>query len=188
MMGYVEVMAPFDGVVTKKWADVGDLASPGKALVDIEDPSALQLEADVPEAIATAVHPDAQLTVRLDSLNRELTGTVKEMAPVADPTTRTFRVRLALPQTAGLMSGQFARLLVPVGESSAVRVPASAVVLRGQLEIVFVVTNQRAQMHLVKTGKRLGDELEILAGLDAGDSVVIDGAGLLTDGQPVVEK
>jgi RND family efflux transporter MFP subunit len=188
MMAYVEVLAPFDGVVTKKWSDVGDLASPGKALVDIENPNSLELEADVPESIGSAIKPDAQLTVRLDSLNLELSGRVSEVAPVSDATTRTFKVKLTLPQTAGLMSGQFARLLVPVGTSKAIRVPTSAVVLRGQLEIVFVVAKQRAQLHLVRTGKRLGDELEILAGLDEGDSVVIDGAGLLTDGQQVVAK
>ena len=188
MMAYVEVLAPFDGVVTKKWADVGDLASPGKALVDIEDPLALELEADVPEAIASAVKLNAPMAVRLDSLRQNLTATVTELAPVADPTTHTFRVKLTLPQTTGLMSGQFARLLVPLGENETIRVPASAVVQRGQMEIVFVVANQRAQLHLVRTGKTVGDEMEILAGLDTGDSVVTEGATLLADGQPVVVK
>jgi hypothetical protein len=62
------------------------------------------------------------------------------------------------------------------------------VVFRGQLEIVFVVTDQRAQLHLVKTGKTIGDEVEILAGLNSGESVVVGGAALLTDGQPVEAK
>lgn len=188
MMGYVEVLAPFDGVVTKKWADVGDLATPGKPLIDIEDPSMLQLEADVPEAIASRIQQDARLAVRVDSVKGELAGTVREIAPTADPASRTFRVKLDLPQTAGVMSGQFARLVVPVGESTSVRVPASAVVLRGQLEILFVVANQRAQLHLVKTGRKIGDEVEILAGLEAGESVVVGGAALLTDGQAVEAK
>ena len=74
---------------------------------------------------------------------------------------RTFRVKLEMPPTAGLMPGQFARLAVPIGERTALRVPATAVVQRGQLEIVFSVTNQRAQLHLVKTGKRVGDEIEV---------------------------
>jgi RND family efflux transporter MFP subunit len=185
MMGYVEVLAPFDGVVTKKWADVGDLASPGKPLIDIEDPSMLQLEADVPEAIASRIQPNSRLAIRVDSLKGELDGTVREIAPTADPASRTLRVKLDLPRTAGLMSGQFARLVVPVGQSSSVRVPVSAVVLRGQLEILFVVANQRAQLRLVKTGRRIGDEVEVLAGLDAGESVVVGGAALLADGQPV---
>jgi membrane fusion protein (multidrug efflux system) len=67
-------------------------------------------------------------------------------------------------------------------------VPLSAVVQRGQLEIVFVVANQRAQLHLVKVGTQIGNEVEVLTGLDAGDAVVIDGAAQLTDGQPTEVK
>ena len=188
MMSYVEIVAPFDGVVTKKWVDVGDLAAPGKPLISIEDPSALQLEADVPQAIASRVQGGARLAARVDDVSGELTGTVSEIAPTADSVSRTFRVKVDLPGKPGLRSGQFARLAVPVGESHSLRVPASAVVQRGQLEIVFVVANQRAQLHLVKTGKRVGDEMEILSGLHAGDVVVIDGAAQLTDGQPVEAK
>ncbi len=188
MLGYVEVLAPFDGVVTRKWSDVGDLASPGKPLIDLEDPSALQLEADVPEAIAARVQPNASLSVRLDGAAKELKGTVSEIAPSADPASRTLRVKLALPQTPGLLPGRFARLAVPVGESNSVRVPGSAVVLRGQLELVFVATNQHAQLHLVKTGKKFGDEVEILAGVEPGESVVVSGVSLLVDGQAVETK
>jgi len=188
MMGYVEVLAPFDGVVTKKWADVGDLATPGKPLVAIEDPSMFQLEADVPDAIASGIQQNAQLPVQVDSLKGELVGIVREIAPTADPASRTFRVRLDLPQTAGLRSGQFARVVVAVGERSSARVPISAVILRGQLEILFVVTKQRAQLHLVKTGRAIGDEVEVLAGLESGESVVVRGADLLVDGQPVEVK
>ena len=188
MMGYVEILAPFDGVVTKKWADVGDLAAPGKPLISLEDPSMQQLEADVPEAMASRIQLNARLTIRGDPLKDGLEGTVKEIAPTIDPVSRTFRVKLDLPPTAGLVSGQFARLVVPIGESSSVRVPASAVVLRGQLEILFVVTNQRAQLHLVKTGKKNDDQVEILAGIEPGDSIVTRGAALLTDGQPVEVK
>jgi RND family efflux transporter MFP subunit len=188
MMGYVEILAPFDGVVTKKWVDVGDLASPGKPLIDIEDPSMLQLETDLPEAIASRIKQDARLAIRVDSVKGELVGTVREIAPTADPASRTIRVKLDLPQTAGLRSGQFARLVVPVGESDSIRVPASAVVVRGQLEILFVVTNQRAHLHLVKTGRKIDDEVEILAGLESGESVVVGGAPLLLDGQRVEAK
>jgi len=188
MMSYVEVVAPFDGVVTKKWADVGDLAAPGKPLLSIEGPSALQLEADVPQDVASHIERGAPLTARVDGVSGELTGTVSEIAPAADSVSRTFRIKMDLSPQPGLRSGQFARLLVPVGESNSPRVPISAVVERGQLEIVFVVADQHAQLHLVKTGKRIGDEIEILSGLHAGDTVVIAGATQLTDGQPVEAK
>ncbi|MGO8838478.1 MAG: efflux RND transporter periplasmic adaptor subunit [Limisphaerales bacterium] len=188
MMGYVEIVAPFDGVVAKKWADVGDLAAPGKPLVDIEDPSALQMEADVPDAIASHIQQDSRLGIRADSADSELTGIVNEIAPVADPNSRTFRVKLDLPPTAGLMPGQFARLAVPIGEASAIRVPAAAVVQRGQMELVFVVANGHAQLRIVKTGSRIGDEIELVSGLNSGEQVVTEGVSALTDGQPVTVK
>ncbi len=185
MMGYVEIVAPFDGVVTRKWADAGDLATPGKPLVDVEDPSDLQMEADVPEAIASRIQKDSKLAVRVDAINGELEGTVSEIAPAADPLSRTFRVKLDLPATVGLMTGQFARLAVPIGERQSVRLPTSAVVQRGQLEIVFSVSNNHARMHLVKTGKKVGNEVEIVSGLNGGESSVVSGADQLTDGQRV---
>ncbi len=188
MVGYVEILSPFDGVVTKKWADMGDLATPGKPLVDIEDPSQLRLQAEVPDVIAAHVHQGTRMAVEVDALKEELIGTVVEISPVADSVTHTFEVKVDLASTPGLMSGQFARLEAPVGESRALLVPESAVVARGQLEILFVAAAGRAQMRLVKTGRNTGGQVEILSGLDAGDSVVIDGASQLTDGQPVEVK
>jgi RND family efflux transporter MFP subunit len=188
MLGYAEIRAPFDGVVTRKWANAGDFAMPGKPLMAIEDPAAMQLEADVPEAIAAQVQQNARMAVRADGVSGELAGTVAEIAPAADPATRTVRVKVDLSAQPSLGSGAFVRLLVPVGRTDSPRVPASAVVQRGQLEIVFVVANQRAQLHLVTTGQRVGDEIEILSGIHAGDAVVTDGAAQLTDGQPVEAK
>ena len=118
----------------------------------------------------------------------ELTATVAEIGPTVDPLSRTFRVKLDLQNDRGLMSGQFVRLSVPVGEITSMRVPANAVVQRGQMEIVFAVENQHARLHLVKTGRLFKDETEILSGLDSGDSVVIDNASQLVDGQPVTHQ
>ena len=188
MMTYVEILAPFDGVVTRKWVDVGDQAAPGKPLIDIEDPSKLQLEADVPEAIASRIQQDARMPIRVSDSIGDLFGTVAEIGPIADPVSRTFRVKLDVAGRPGLMSGQFARLLVPVGETTSMRVPFSSVVQRGQMEIVFAVENQRARLHLVKTGRQLKDEIEILSGLDAGDSVVVNNASQLVDGQLVTPQ
>lgn len=185
MVAYVEIRAPFDGVVTRKSAELGDLATPGKPLLDIEEPSALQLEADIPEAIAADIQSGARIALRADMAPGDLYGTVSEIAPAADPTSRTFRVKLDLPADLPLRSGQFARLLVPIGERASLRVPASAVLQRGQMELVFVVENQRVRLHLVKTGRSINGETEILSGLDTGDVVVTGGAAQLMDEQPV---
>jgi RND family efflux transporter MFP subunit len=188
MMSYVEITAPFDGIITKKWADVGDLAAPGKPLVNIEDPAALQMQADVPEALNANIKPGDRLPVRVAPITNDIEGTVAEMSPVADPNSRTFLVKLDLPDAPGLRSGQFGHVAVPVGEVSAIRVPASAVIQRGQMELVFVVVNGHAQLRLVKTGSRIGDEIEVVSGLNSGEQVVTENASDLADGQPVTIK
>jgi RND family efflux transporter MFP subunit len=185
LLGYIRVVAPFDGVITAKRADVGDLAAPGRALLEIEDPTTLRLEADVPEALMGKISMGDKLALQIPTIGALLEGVVSEIAPVADPNSRTFPVKLDLPVRPGLRSGQFGRLAVPVAEVSAIRVPASAVIVRGQMEIVFVVAGGEAQMRLVKTGKHLEAGTEIVAGLNPGEQIVIEGATQLVDGQPV---
>jgi RND family efflux transporter MFP subunit len=188
LLGYTKIVAPFAGVITRKDADVGDLAAPGKALLEMEDARDLRLEADVPEAVIGRIALGDKLSVRVSGVTNELEGVVSEIAPSADPNSRTFLVKVDLPPTPGLRAGQFGRVAVPVGETSALRVPATAVLQRGEMEIVFVVVNGHAQLRLVKTGKRVGDEVELVSGVDVGDPVVVDGAGNLADGQPVEVK
>lgn len=185
MLDYAEVCAPFDGVVTRKLADVGDLASPGRPLVELEDPKSLRLEADVPEAFIGGMQAGAKLPVRVSAVNLDLEGVVAEIAPAADPNSRTFRVKLDLPDAPGLKPGLFGRVAVPVGQTRAPRVPVSALVQRGQMEMVFVVADGRAQMRLVKSGKRFGEEVELVSGVRPGERVVVEGAAALVDGQRV---
>jgi RND family efflux transporter MFP subunit len=188
MLDYTLIVAPFDGVITRKLADVGDLAAPSKPLLQMENPDTLRLEADVPEALIGNVRLGDKLAVRIAAVGSEIEGAVAEMSPAADPNSRTYLVKLDLPGGTGLRSGQFGRVSVPVGEASAIRVPASAVIQRGQMELVFVVVGNHAQMRLVKTGSRIGDEIELVSGLNSGEQVVTDGASALTDGQPVTIK
>jgi len=185
MSGYARIVAPFDGVVARKLADEGDLALPGKPLLELEGRAGLRLVADVPSRLAGNVLPDAKLAVRVDTVPDTITGTLAEISPAADPASRTVRMKVDLPETAGLRAGQFGRLAVPVGEATFLFVPPTALVRRGQLEILFVAADGKAQMRLVRTGKETAQGIEILAGLEAGEVVVIEGAGTLRDGQPL---
>lgn len=186
MLGYARVSAPFEGVITRKLAEVGDLATPGRGLVEIEDPRALRLEADVSEALLDRVQSGQKMTVRVGSLPEPLEGMVSEIAPAADPVSRTFRVKLDLPPTAGLRAGQFGRVALPLGASVSLQVPSRAVQVRGQMEMVFVVGEGKAHLRLVKTGKRRADQVELVSGVEAGEEVVVEGAERLVDGQAVV--
>ncbi|HSK39621.1 MAG TPA: efflux RND transporter periplasmic adaptor subunit [Arenibaculum sp.] len=185
MLGYARLSAPFDGVITRKLADVGDLAAPGKPLLELEDPAALRLEFDLPEGLIGRLKQGQQLDVRVSDLAEAVQGVVVEIAPTADPASRTSVVKLDLPPAPGLRAGAFARVAVPVGESRVLRLPAEAVIQRGQLEYVFVAAGGRAQLRLVKTGRREGQEVQILAGITAGEPVVISGGAQLREGQPL---
>ena len=188
LLGYTKVTAPFAGVITRKYADVGDLAAPGKPLLEMEDARDLQLETDVPEAVIGRLALGDKLGVRVSGVSNELAGIVSEIAPSADPNSRTFLVKLDLPPTPGLRAGQFGRVAVPVGETSALRVPVTAVLQRGEMELVFVVANDHAQLRIVKTGEHVGGEVELVSGVDPGEQVVTEGASNLLDGQPVTLK
>jgi RND family efflux transporter MFP subunit len=182
MMSYAQVTAPFDGVVTRKLADVGDLAMPGKPLLEIEAPSSLRFEADLPEAILDRVKLGEKMTVRLAKV---IEGTVSEISPVADPVSRTFNVKLDLPPTEGLRTGQFGRVSVPVAEVQLLLVPQSSVLKRGQMELIFIAKDGKAALRLVKTGKTLEDRIEVLSGLEEGEQIIVSDTTQLIDGQPV---
>ena len=188
LLSYTKVTAPFDGTVTRKHADVGDLAAPGKPLLEMEDSTALRLEADVPEAVVGKLSLGDKLPVHISALETEIEGVITEISPAADPGSRTFLVKLDLPAQASLRAGQFGRVAMPVGEAVALRVPASAIVQRGQMEMVFVVSDNKAQLRLVKTGKRISDEVELVSGVGSGEKVVVENAESLQDGQPLTIK
>lgn len=185
MLGYARVTAPFDGVITRKLADVGDLAMPGKPLLEIEAPTALRFEADLPEAILDRITMGAKMQVKSASAAKPLEATVSEIAPVADPVSRTFQVKLDLPQADGLRTGQFGRVSVPVAEVELLMVPKGSVIKRGQMELIYVVKDNHAHLRLVKTGKALNGSIEVLSGLEEGEQVVISEVAKLADGQPV---
>lgn len=182
IMSYARVTAPFDGVITRKLADVGDLAMPGRPLLEIEAPTALRFEADLPEAILDRVKLGAKMQVRL---SKTIEGTVSEISPVADPVSRTFQVKFDLPETEGLRTGQFGRVSVPVAQVMLLLVPKTAVMKLGQMERVFVAKDGKAALRLVKTGKVLDGRVEVLSGLEEGEQVVTSETTKLADGQPV---
>jgi RND family efflux transporter MFP subunit len=185
MVGHARVVAPFDGVITRKLADLGDLATPGRPLLELEDPQRLRFEADVPEALLERLQLGAKLPVRLAALKEPVEGVVGEIAPVAEAVSRTFLVKLELPFLPGVRAGQFGRMAVSTGEAAVPHVPAAAIFQRGQLEYVFVADGGYARLRLIRTGKHFGREVEIVAGLNVAERVIVEGGERVQDGQPV---
>jgi RND family efflux transporter MFP subunit len=172
-LGETEVRAPFDGVVVARHVDPGDTAGPGAPVASLQDPSTLRLEADVSEQCAAPLAIGAELAVRLGAPPIELWARLEELAPVADPTTRTRHVKAVLPPDAALRPGAFASLRLSCGSHTAVVVPAAAVHRAGQLETVRAVVDGMPLVRSVRTGKAVGADVEILSGLRAGDVVVV---------------
>ncbi len=173
MMGYTRVTAPYAGVVVEKHADEGQLSAPGTPLISIQDPDLIRLETYIPESRRSQVRIGMKLPVRIETLDKVLMGTVSEIVPSADPRTRSFLVRVALPPDPQLQPGSFARLLLPSAKRKILTVPAEAVRYVGQLEMVTVLEDGRERTRMVRAGRERDGRIEILSGLEAGDQVVL---------------
>jgi RND family efflux transporter MFP subunit len=189
MLGYTRITAPIEGRVTRKLAGEGDWAVPGKPLLEIETRGVPRFEVDLPETLVELVKLGDRMAVEVSGSGGEMEGTVMEMAPAGDAGSRTFRMKLALPEGAAAMrSGRFGRVAVPVGRVKRLVVPETAVVKRGQMEVVMVVREGRAVLRLVTKGRVKGGRVEVLSGLEAGERVVATGVERVKEGQPVTKK
>jgi RND family efflux transporter MFP subunit len=187
-VSYASITAPFDGVVGQKLCDVGDLASPGKALFVVEQPTDFRLEVQVPERLANAVGPGNSVRVSIDAVEDDCAGTVAEADPVGDPSIRSFLVKIDLRCSKPLKSGMFGRAQFVVGQRSGLFLPKAAVHERGQLTFVFVATEGHAHMRLVRTGNETPVGVEILSGLQPGERVITNASSELPDGSSIREK
>jgi RND family efflux transporter MFP subunit len=175
-LGYTHILAPFDGLVTEKKVDVGALVSPGMPIFTVEDLHRYRLEATVNETDLRYVRMGQQPPVIIDAVgDRELKGRVVEIVPAADAASRSFLVKIEIPPDPALRSGLFGRAQFSRGEKSSLLIPRTAVVERGQLQGVYVLDQNRiANLRYITLGKPSGVRVEVLAGLQAGETLVSD--------------
>jgi RND family efflux transporter MFP subunit len=150
----------------------------------MEDVKQYRLEAVVDEVLVQRIKRGDKVPVLLDAIGTAaLDGLVAELVPSADPSSRTFLVKIDLPPTPGIKSGMFGRASFSAGQKDALAVPVAAVFERGQLSGVYVVGEGGvASLRLITAGKRRGDKVEVLGGLDPGERIVVDGIDRVTDG------
>lgn len=184
-LGYATITAPFDGVVTEKPVQLGNLASPGMPLLTVERAGAHRLEVAVEESRLPLLHKGDAVKVYLDALNRQVDARISEIVPAVDAASRSFIVKIDLPAEAALRSGLFGRAMFDTGRRNVLTVPAAAVVERGQLQSVFVVEGGLAHVRLVTLGDTQDGRREVLSGLAAGETVVAPVPHELADGAKV---
>lgn len=178
---YATVRSPVKGVVVERFVQPGDLAVAGKPLVRLYDANALRVSLQVPEELVRAVKVGMPLTVHVDATGEDISTKVDEIVPTADPNSRSFLVRASLPSGGDLRPGMFARAVFTIGREKILSVPRTAVTRVGQLDTVRTISDGMMKLRQVSLGRSFGDRVEVLAGLRAGEQVVL--APAVADGE-----
>ena len=185
------VRAPFDGLVTERLTDPGNLAAPGVPLLRVESDGERQVVVRVDEARAAYVHLGDRVTVVIDASaahaadDKGLEGVVTEVARAVGADQRAFTVKVSLPPTVTARTGSFARVVFRGAPRRALLVPAHAIQRHGQVSSIYVVQDGVARLRLIRVGTSASEGVEVLAGLDAGESIVISPLTRLIDGAHV---
>ncbi len=168
--GFSMITAPFDGLITQRNVNRGDTATPGMHLINMYNPSTLQLQADISESQIRAVQLGSKLDYILPTYGIEGVGDVVEISPSADNTSRTFIVKIGLTSKALIYPGSYGKVSVIVGKQPLMTIPDSAVYQVGQLDYVKVINGDQIQIRLVQ----LGAGNSVRKGLSSGDQLVVN--------------
>jgi RND family efflux transporter MFP subunit len=171
MLDWATVRSPIDGIVTDKKIDVGDMVTPGQVLLTLFDPKQMQLIASVRESLTHQLKIGQKIGVQVDVLKKICSGTISEIVPEAQSASRTFQVKVTGPCPAGIYTGMFGRIMIPLQEEQVLVIPRQALQNVGQLELVDVMDNGRITRRAVRTGRPIEDDVEVLSGLSEGEEV-----------------
>ena len=194
---YTNVTAPISGTITAKFAEQGDMASPGMPLLTIESPSSLQAQVLVSEQNITMISNGMPVDVTLKSMNRTVSGTVSEISKSATNTGGQYMVKINIHNASDLLPGMFVNVQFPFKTSGKINqdfnetmmIPTTALVENGQLTGVYVVSSQNtAVLRWIRIGKTLGDQVEVLSGLKSKETYIVSSTGKLYNGAKVQVK
>ena len=189
-LSYLDIKAPTGGVVARKMIEEGNMANPGMPLLILEQAGRMKVVAHVGEKDVSSIKAGDFVTVNVTSLKDAVYEVpLARVIPTANPGSRTYDIEAYLPNPDGrLKSGMFARVNVAVGSRDAILAPSAAIVERGQLKGVWIVDDLDSIVSLrwVRLGHPYGGDIEILAGLSGGESVVLASEPPLAEGDRVV--
>lgn len=173
---HASIVAPMTGIVARRHVEAGDMAMPGTPLFTIYQPGGLRVTASVPQHRLPAMRGVSSARVEFPELGKWVDATAIQVLPTVDAATHVAQVRVSLPALAEAVPGMFARVHFITGRADKLTVPAGAVVRRGEVAAVYVQTaDNRLVLRQLRLGEAVGvGEIEVLAGLAAGDKVVTD--------------
>ncbi|MFO1351255.1 MAG: efflux RND transporter periplasmic adaptor subunit [Gammaproteobacteria bacterium] len=173
---YTVVRAPYAGIVTARQVQIGETVSPGQPLMTGLSLDDLRVSVDLPQGVIEAVRRIRQAAVLTPDAAARVAVVKITIFPYADSASNTFRVRLDLPSgTQGLYPGMLVKAAFVIGDARRLLIPASAVVYRSEVSGVYVVGGDSdVRFRQVRVGNRFGERVEILAGLQEGETVAVD--------------
>ena len=184
-LAQTQVLAPDHGVISARSATVGAVVAPGVELFRLIRQGRLEWRAEVAASELAQLKPGQAVRVQMAD-GRSVPGKLRMVAPTVDPATRNGLVFVDLPQPVSLKAGMFARGEFETGRRSVLTLPQSAVLLRDGFSYVFMLgADGKVSQTKVEVGQRVGDRIELRAGLQAGARVVASGVGFLADGDTV---
>jgi RND family efflux transporter MFP subunit len=185
------IRAPFSGLVSEKYANVGSYAKKGERLLTLVRVDPLRIELTIPEAAVAAIRKGQKVSFAVQSVpDRQFIGTIAYVGPALRAESRALVVEAIVPNGNGLLQpGLFAtaRIELPASRRALV-VPSTAVWTDAGVPKLYVARGDRAEIRIVQLGRELGDAVEVVRGLSAGERVVTRPTTGLGDGMPIAER
>jgi HlyD family secretion protein len=184
-LAQTEIVAPANAIVASRSAALGQVVQAGTELFRLIQDERIEVNALVPEADVFKVIPQQSARI-IDPTGHVTQATVRLVAPVVDERTRLGTVRVALPAETQLKPGMFVRVEIDAGSTPALTIPFKALVWREGKAAVFTVSDKgTAVLKTVTAGRKTNSSVEVVQGLATGERIVVEGAGLLNDGEKV---
>ncbi|MBE8953185.1 MAG: efflux RND transporter periplasmic adaptor subunit [Quinella sp. 1Q7] len=181
---YTTLTANADGVISNVAAEVGQVVAAGQIVLTLVQTAELEVVADIPENKISAVQVGRRVTISFWATGDEVTGTVREISPMADAASRTFAVKISLPDVRNVQLGMTANVAMTENSSAAIVLPLSAIYQTGDAAQVWLVDGGKVSLRSVEVVDFDGNNVRV-RGLKSGDTVVVAGVHKLRDGQSV---
>jgi len=173
-LDYTVVRAPFTGVIGHRHVEAGETVAPGQAIFSMNSPGQLRVRLSLPQAEAGVLEQDQTAKIFLDS-GQEIAVESIVVFPDADPDTHTVTVRLTLPAAiVGMKPGMTVKAVLPAAGEQGLLIPLSTLVQRSEVTSVYVVALNSIRLRQIRLGNRLGNQVQVLSGLRAGESIAAD--------------
>lgn len=182
-----QIIAPFSGKIGIRNISPGAVVTPNTVITTLQQNNPLKIDFDIPDQYRDAIKDGNPVLLSISGRNDSLNGTIVAYDPGANTVTRTIRARAIIPNTdKELIAGSFARVHIPLeSDSNAILVPSRAVIPTTKDKLIAVVRNGQAELKTVKLGTRTENKVEILSGLQKGDTILTTGLMQVKTGMPV---